>query len=108
MYKVSVVVPIYKVEDYIVRCAESLFNQTLDDMQFIFVDDGSPDNSIALLEQTIERFPQRKPPYDHSAPSGESWAANGACYGAGSRRGTLCGTLRQRRFRGADHVCQAL
>ena len=61
MYKVSVVIPVYNVKDYIVRCAESLFNQTLDDMQFIFVDDASPDNSIALLEQTIERFPQRKP-----------------------------------------------
>ena len=60
MYKVSVIIPIYNVEDYIVRCAESLFNQTLDDMQFIFVDDASPDRSIALLEQTIERFPQRK------------------------------------------------
>lgn len=60
MYKVSVVIPIYKVEDYIVRCAESLFNQTLDDIQFIFVDDASPDNSVALLEQTLERFPQRR------------------------------------------------
>jgi glycosyltransferase involved in cell wall biosynthesis len=61
MYKVSVIVPIYNVEKYIVQCAESLFNQTLDEMQFIFVDDASPDNSIARLEQTLERFPQRKP-----------------------------------------------
>lgn len=61
MYKVSVVVPIYNVEKYIVRCAECLFRQTLDEMQFVFVDDASSDNSIALLEQTIERFPERKP-----------------------------------------------
>lgn len=61
MYKVSVVVPIYNVEKYIVRCAESLFSQTLDDIQFIFVDDASPDKSVSLLEQTLERFPQRKP-----------------------------------------------
>ena len=61
MYKVSVVIPIYCVEKYIVRCAESLFNQTLKDIQFIFVDDASPDNSIALLQKTIERFPHRKP-----------------------------------------------
>lgn len=60
MHKVSIVVPVYGVENYIVHCAESLFCQTLDDMQFIFVDDASPDNSIALLEQTLERFPQRK------------------------------------------------
>lgn len=61
MYKVSVVIPIYNVEEYIVRCAESLFNQTLDDIQFIFVDDASPDKSVSLLEQTLEQFPQRKP-----------------------------------------------
>ena len=61
MYKVSVVIPVYNVEKYIVRCAESLFQQTLNDIQFIFVDDSSPDNSIALLEETLERFPQRKP-----------------------------------------------
>ena len=60
MYKVSVVVPVYNVEKHIVKCAESLFNQTLEDMQFIFVDDASPDNSIPLLEQTLERFPKRK------------------------------------------------
>ena len=61
MYKVSVVIPIYNVEKYIERCAESLFKQTLDDMQFIFVDDASPDESVRLLEQTLERFPLRKP-----------------------------------------------
>ena len=61
MYKVSVVIPIYNVEKYIVRCAESLFSQTLDDIQFIFVDDASPDKSVTLLEQTLERFPKQKP-----------------------------------------------
>lgn len=60
MYKVSVVVPIHNVEKQIVRCAESLFQQTLDEIQFIFVDDASPDKSVLLLEQTLERFPQRK------------------------------------------------
>lgn len=60
MYKVSVVVPVYNVEKHIERCAESLFKQTLDDIQFIFVDDASPDKSVLLLEQTLERFPQRK------------------------------------------------
>lgn len=45
MPKVSVLVPVYKVEAYIERCARSLFEQTLDDMEFIFVDDASPDNA---------------------------------------------------------------
>ena len=55
MPKVSVIVPIYGVERYIVRCAQSLFSQTLDDIEFIFVDDCSPDNSMALLQQEIEK-----------------------------------------------------
>lgn len=60
MCKVSVIIPVYNAENYIVRCAESLFKQTLDDIQFIFVDDASPDNSISLIKQTLERFPERK------------------------------------------------
>lgn len=52
--KVSVIVPIYKVESFIERCARSLFNQTLDEVEFIFVDDCSPDNSISILNRVIE------------------------------------------------------
>ena len=39
MPKVSVIIPIYGVEKYIERCARHLFEQTLDDIEFIFVDD---------------------------------------------------------------------
>ena len=60
MPKVSVVVPIYGVEKYIERCARSLFEQTLDDMEFVFVDDCTKDDSIAVLEKVIENYPQRK------------------------------------------------
>lgn len=52
--KVSVIVPIYKVEKYIARCAESLFDQTLDGLEIIFINDCSPDNSMKVLEETIE------------------------------------------------------
>lgn len=41
MPKVSVVVPVYGVEKYTERCARSLFEQTLDDIEFIFIDDCS-------------------------------------------------------------------
>ena len=58
--KVSVVVPIYKVEAFIAKCAESLLSQTLDDVEFIFVDDATPDRSMELLQQCIERHPYRK------------------------------------------------
>lgn len=59
-YKVSVIIPIYKVERYITRCAESLMRQTLPEVQFVFVDDATPDNSISLLEAVLERFPERR------------------------------------------------
>lgn len=60
MPKVSVIVPVYGVESYIERCARSLFEQTLDDIEYIFVDDCSPDNSIKKLELTLEDYPKRK------------------------------------------------
>lgn len=60
MPKVSVIVPVYKVEKYIERCARSLFNQTLDDIEYIFVDDCSPDRSIEILNRVIEEYPSRK------------------------------------------------
>lgn len=58
--KVTVVVPVYKVEQYIERCARSLFEQTLEDMEFIFVDDCTPDNSVEVLKRIIAQYPQRK------------------------------------------------
>jgi len=58
--KVTVVVPVYKVEQYIERCARSLFEQTLQEMEYIFVDDCSPDNSIEILNNIIEQYPHRK------------------------------------------------
>lgn len=58
--KVSVIIPVYRVEKFIEKCAASLFSQTLDDVEFIFVDDASPDNSMAVLEKCIQQYPQRK------------------------------------------------
>ena len=59
--KVSVLVPIYKVEKYIARCARSLFCQTMKEgIEFIFTDDASPDRSIDILLETLEEFPERK------------------------------------------------
>lgn len=58
--KVSVIVPIYNVEKFISRCAASLLKQTLQEVEFIFVDDATPDSSIRALQETIEDYPQRK------------------------------------------------
>lgn len=58
-YKVSVIVPIYNVEAFIEKCARSLFSQTLDGIEYIFVDDCSPDRSIQLLKQILNEYPKR-------------------------------------------------
>lgn len=58
-YKVSVIIPIYKVEKFIKRCAIALFEQSLTDVEFIFIDDCTPDSSIKILEQVIQSYPQR-------------------------------------------------
>lgn len=56
---ISVIVPIYNVSRFISRCAESLLSQTLEDVEFIFVDDCTPDDSISKLESVIEKYPER-------------------------------------------------
>ncbi len=59
MPKVSVIVPVYGVEKYIERCARSLFEQTLDDIEFLFIDDCSLDKSVEILKRVLEEYPQR-------------------------------------------------
>lgn len=62
MTSVSIIVPVYNVERYIVDCARSALSQTWQDIQFIFVDDASPDKSIDILETLIDKeFQARKP-----------------------------------------------
>lgn len=57
--KVSILIPVYGVEQYIAECARSLFSQTYRDLEFIFVDDCSPDNSISVLKKVLEDYPDR-------------------------------------------------
>lgn len=58
--KVSVIIPIYKVEAFIERCATTLMEQTLREAEYIFVDDATPDRSIQILEEVVARYPERK------------------------------------------------
>ncbi len=51
--KVSVIVPFWKVEAFIARCASSLMEQTLQEVEFIFVDDASPDRSAEILREAV-------------------------------------------------------
>lgn len=57
--KVSVIVPFYKVERYIEKCASSLMQQTLEDLELIFVDDCGGDASADILQKVIEQYPNR-------------------------------------------------
>jgi len=61
MYQVSVIIPIYKTEKYIERCAISLFEQTLKSIEYIFINDCTPDNSIQILKNTLTKYPNRIP-----------------------------------------------
>lgn len=56
--KVSILVPIYNVSDFIQYCCESLFSQTYDNIEYIFVNDCTPDNSIELLDKCVARHPE--------------------------------------------------
>ena len=59
-YTVSILVSFFNVEGYIERCARSLFEQTYTDLEFIFVDDGSKDDSVAILERVMKEYPTRE------------------------------------------------
>jgi glycosyltransferase involved in cell wall biosynthesis len=56
---ISIIVPIYKVENYIERCVRSLLEQTYTGIEYIFVDDCSPDSSISILRKVIKEYPTR-------------------------------------------------
>lgn len=58
--KVSIIIPVYGVEKYIERCIRSLFEQTLRDIEYIFIDDCTPDKSVEILKRVLEEYPQRK------------------------------------------------
>ena len=50
MCKISVITPVYKVENYLRKCIDSILNQSFDDFELIIVDDGSPDNCGAIAD----------------------------------------------------------
>ena len=48
--KVSVIIPVYNVEEYLNQCLNSVIRQTLQDIEIICVDDGSTDHSLEILK----------------------------------------------------------
>lgn len=60
MYLVSILVPVYGAEQYIERCIRSLFDQTYLNIEYIFVDDCSPDRSVDIIRNISKEYPNRE------------------------------------------------
>lgn len=58
MIKVSVILPVYGVAEYMEACVQSLLAQTLQEVEFLFVDDHGPDDSIAIAKRLVEGHPR--------------------------------------------------
>lgn len=56
---VSVIVPIFNVEKYIKNCVESLLVQSYKEIEYIFIDDSSQDDSINILKDTLLKYPEK-------------------------------------------------
>lgn len=54
--KVSILVPFYKVEKYVGRCVDSLFSQTYKNLEYIFVNDCTPDKSMDVINEHIKKY----------------------------------------------------
>ena len=57
--KLSIIVPCYKVEKYLPDCLDSLLSQTLEDIELVCINDGSPDNCLKILQSYKERYNDR-------------------------------------------------
>lgn len=55
MELISIIVPVYKVEQFLDRCVQSLVNQTCEKLEIILVDDGSPDACGAMCDAWAEK-----------------------------------------------------
>ncbi len=58
MAEVSVIVPVYRAENYIHDCIGSILSQTFSDFELLLVDDGSPDNCLAICREYAEKDPR--------------------------------------------------
>ena len=57
---VSICVPVYGVEKYIEKCCRTLFGQSYSNIEYVFVDDCTPDNSVRVIQWVLNDFPERK------------------------------------------------
>ena len=78
MAKISVVIPMYNVEDYLRECLNNIIGQTLKDIEIICVDDGSPDNSAQIVTEYIEKHKDKNIKLIRKPNGGLSSARNAA------------------------------
>lgn len=57
--KISVIIPVYNVEKYLQTCIDSLLSQSMKEIEFIFVNDASPDGSLAILQENQRLHPDQ-------------------------------------------------
>lgn len=72
--QISIIVPVYNVQDYLEKCLDSILNQTLTDFEVILVDDGSKDNSSIICDQYVRKDSRIK--VIHQDNNGVSHARN--------------------------------
>ncbi len=60
MIKISVIVPVYNTEKYLIQCFESLIAQTYQNIEFIIINDGSTDNSLEIINEYAQKYPKFK------------------------------------------------
>lgn len=73
--KLSIVVAVYNLEEYLPRCLDSLVNQTLKDIEIICVDDGSTDSAPEIVDQYTKKYPNKITAY-HKKNGGEFTTRN--------------------------------
>jgi len=59
-YKVTIITPIYKAEKFIERCVKSLLNQDFESIEYIFINDATPDDSFKILKKLVDQYNNRK------------------------------------------------
>lgn len=58
MKSISIIIPIYNVENYLAQCLDSIYSQLTPSMEVILVNDGSKDNSLAICQEYLKKYPE--------------------------------------------------
>ncbi|WP_051216907.1 glycosyltransferase family 2 protein [Butyrivibrio fibrisolvens] len=75
-YKVSVIVPIYNVQEYLNTCIDSILDQTYENLEVVLVDDGSTDSSGRICDEYLDKYTTNMIKVIHNTNQGVSAARN--------------------------------